>query len=193
MSILPPSTFVPGHVFRTGDLAALSANPTRLATRWVGEGFCTRLRSGLYAVNKSGTFGAVPPRTAELVRAFLAGDAFVMTGPPVWNALGLGSTQTFAHPLVYNRKRSGSFSLGGMIHRFRRVRFPSDPPLEWFVVDLLENLASVCLDPAEAEDNLAARLREGAFDREALARMAAEYGSKSTLALVRRALRGGSR
>jgi hypothetical protein len=75
-----------------------------------------------------------------------------------------------------------------MAHRFRRVRFPLDPPLEWFVVDLLENLSSVCLDPVEAEGNLAARLREEIFDREILARMAADYGRKSTLALVQRAL-----
>ena len=123
-----------------------------------------------------------------MLRAFQDGDAFIITGPPVWNALGLGSTQMFAHPLVYNRKRSGLFNLGGRMFDLRRVRFPDHPTLEWFVVDLLENLASVCLDPYETAAVLAARVAEGAFEPEALSAMAAHYGTKATQALIRRAV-----
>lgn len=188
MTPLPP-TFVPGHVFRTRDLAGLSANPTRLAMRWMSAGICTRLRNGLYAVPEISKFGTVPPPRLDLLRAFLNGGPFVETGPPIWNALGLGSTQMFAHPLVYNRKRSGTFRFGGRTFHLRRVRFPDDPGPEWFVIDLLEHLSSVCLDPTEAEGNLSARLREGMFDPDALTRMTAEYGTKATRALVGRALR----
>jgi hypothetical protein len=133
-------------------------------------------------------FGPAPPDRQDLLRAFLDSDAFIITGPPVWNALGLGSTQMFVHPLVYNRKRSGLFTLGGRTFDLRRVRLPDHPGLEWFVVDLLENLASVCLDPSETATVLAARISEGAFDPEALSAMAADYGTKATQALIRRAM-----
>lgn len=183
-----PSSFIPGRVFRTGELASLSANPTRTAKRWVEEGHCTCLRPGLYAVTELTKFGPAPPDRREMLRAFLDGDPFVITGPPVWNALGLGSTQMFAHPLVYNRRRSGTFSLGGRTFELRRVKFPDPPTLEWFVVDLLENLASVCLDRSGTAEILAVRLAEGVFNPEALAGMAAEYGTKATQALIRRAV-----
>jgi len=190
MKLQPPKSFTPGHVFRTRDLASLSANPTRTAKRWVDEGLCTRLRPGLYAVAELTKFGPAPPDRRDLLRAFLDGDAFVITGPPVWNTLGLGATQLFAHPLVYNRKRSGLFDLGGRTFDLRRVRFPDSPRLEWFVVDLLENLASVCLDRSETSAILAARIREGAFHPNTIAGMAAEYGTKATQAVVRQAISG---
>ena len=133
-------------------------------------------------------FGSAPPDRRDLLRSFLDGDAFVITGPPVWNTLGLGSTQMFAHPLVYNRKRSGLFNLGGRTFDLRRVKFPDQPTLEWFVVDLLENLASVCLDRSETASTLTAKLAVGAFNPDALAAMAAAYGTKATQALVRHAV-----
>jgi hypothetical protein len=188
MTIKLPSAFVPGHVFRTRDLAGLSANPSRLVKRWIAEGACTRLRNGLYAIPKPTEFGLAPPSSEDLLRTFLDGDPFVVTGPPIWNALRLGGTQLFALPLVYNRKRSGTFRLGGRTFRLRRVRFPDDPRPEWFVVDLLENLGSVCLSHDDVEGHLVVRLNEGMFDQGALARMADEYGTKSTQALVHRAL-----
>lgn len=184
---LPPS-FPPGRVFRTRELASLSANPTRTAKRWVDQGLCTRLRPGLYVVPERTRFGSAPPDRRDLLRAFLEGDDFIITGPPVWNALGLGSTQMFAHPLVYNRKRSGLFNLGGRTFDLRRVRYPDHPSLEWFVVDFLENLASVCLDRSETTKFLNERVTEGGFDPDALVTMAAQYGTKATQFLVRRAV-----
>ena len=135
-------------------------------------------------------FGPAPPDRRNLLRSFLDGGSFLITGPPVWNTLGLGSSQMFAHPLVYNRKRSGVFNLGGRTFDLRRVRFPDHPTLEWFVVDLLENLALVCLDRDETAAILASRIAEGAFDLETLAAMAAEYGSRATQALVQLLPRG---
>ena len=188
MAIQLPNAFIPGRVFRTRELAHLSANPTRTAKRWVDEGLCTRLRNGLYAIPEMTKFGPAPADRRDLLQAFLDGDPFVVTGPPVWNSLGLGSTQMFAHPLIYNRKRSGLFNLDGRTFELRRVRFPDHPSVEWFVVDLLENLDSVCLDPMEMEQNLAAHLAEGAYDREILTHMAKEFGTKATQALVRKAM-----
>lgn len=185
-----PSEMTPGRVFRTRELTAWSTNPTRLVKRWVGEGACLRLGNGLYAVPKPTEFGPAPPASGDLLRAFLGGDPFVVTGPPIWNALRLGGTQLFALPLIYNRKRSGIFRFGGSAFRLRRVRFPYPPCPEWFAVDLLENLGPMCLDAMEAERNLAARLREGALDSERLRTMSMDYGTKATQGIVRRAITG---
>lgn len=187
MTLQLPTTFAPGRVFRTRELASISSNPTRTAKRWVEEGLCTRLRNGLYAIPQKTKFGCAPPDRRDLLQAFLAGAPFVVTGPPAWNTLGLGSTQMFAHTLVYNPKRSGLFNLDGRTFDLRRIRFPEHPCVEWFVVDLLENLKSVCLDRSETEQSLVERIAEGTFDPKALTRMSDEYGTKATQALIRRA------
>lgn len=191
MSTPMPADLTPGRVFRTRDLAAWSSNPTRLLKQWVDAGTCLRLKSGLYAIPKATEFGMAPPTSDDLLARFLDGDPFVVTGPPVWNALRLGGTQLFALPLVYNRKRSGVFRLGGRAFRLRRVRFPEPTCPEWFAIDLLENLGPMCLDAAEAEAHLTARLRDGAFSGERLRQMSEEFGTKATQALVRRAILAG--
>ena len=188
MSSQLPADLNPGRVFRTRDLAVWSTNPTRMVKQWVDEGTCLRLKSGLYAIPKPTEFGMAPPTSGDLLTTFLDGDPFVVTGPPVWNALRLGGTQLFALPLVYNRKRSGVFRLGGRAFRLRRVRFPDVPCPEWYAVDFLQNLGAMCLDAAEAEGHLVARLRDGTFNGQRLQQMAEAYGTKATQALVRRAI-----
>jgi hypothetical protein len=42
-------------------------------------------------VSKS-RFGDVPPTREELLRGFLEGSPYVITGPERWNPLGLGTT-----------------------------------------------------------------------------------------------------
>ena len=104
---------------------------------------------GLFAVPRLSRFGTVPPDLQAVLTAFLEGAPFVLTGPPGWNSLGLGSTAMWAHSLVYNTKRTGDFMLGNQPVRFRRVRFPEQPTPEWFAVDLLESLstAGLSLEP----------------------------------------------
>lgn len=188
MTIHLPAAFTPGRVFRTGELAHLTPNPSRLAHRWVARGVISKLRKGLFAVPNPKWFGNAPPREEDLLRSFLKGTPYIETGPPAWNPLRLGSTQLFAYPLIYNHLRSGTFDLDGRIFRLRRVRFPYPPPLEWFVVDLLENLESVCLSSEEAETGLVEQLAGDRFDRARLMEMASTYGTQETRALVKRAI-----
>src|SRR5204862_2670747 len=125
-------------VYRTRELSAWGANPTRLAKRLLREGQLRQLAHGLFYSPQTSRFGPVPPDDVAILRAFLGDDAFVITGPPRWNALGLGATALFSATLVYNEKRSGEFRLGGRRFLLRRVRFPKVPPPEWFVIDLIE-------------------------------------------------------
>lgn len=184
---LPPG-FGPGRVFRTRDLVPWTSHPSRLLARLIADGTCKRSCRGLYGVKiPSKLFGLLPP---DVLRVWLDESPYLQTGPHIWNALGLGSTQLFAVGLIYNRKRSGRFNLRGRPLLLRRRRFPIEPCVEWYVVDLLENLGSVCLEDALAEWNLACQLKKGIYDASILVQMAREYGSKSTRALVRRAVDG---
>jgi len=172
----------PGRVYRTRELR--SANPARLAKRLVAEGQLQQLARGLFVHPRKGRFGQVPPDDAEVVRAFLDGGSFVLTGPELWNALGLGSTALFAAPLVYNRKRSGRFVLGGRPFDLRRVDFPDTPTPEWFAIDLLEHADRAGASRTDLARTLALAVGRGRFDYERLRKMAVQFGSKATRLLI---------
>ena len=178
----------PGRVYRTRDLTVWSANPPRLAKRLVNDGVLVPLAQGLFACPKHSRFGVVPPTDEELIRAFLDGTPFVFTGPDHWNALGLGSTALFAAPLVYNTKRSGTFELGGRQFVLRRVAFPDSPPIEWFVIDLLEHANQAAISRADVAMALTRALSRNAFDRRELREMARRYGTRTTQAVVEAAM-----
>ncbi|MGH7443065.1 MAG: hypothetical protein ACREKE_10375 [bacterium] len=174
----------PGMAYRTRDLAAWSANPPRLAKRLVRDGQLVPLAHGLFLHPTPSRFGPAPASDQELMRVFLDGTPFVFTGPERWNALGLGSTALFAHPLVYNTKRSGLFRLGGRSFQLRRVAFPPAPSREWFAVDLLEHADQAGTSRVELAAALGRSLASGAFSPGVLAKMVKSYGSKAIQALV---------
>ncbi len=174
-----------GRVYRTEELRQYGANPTRLAQRLVKEGALHGMAQGLYACLKQSKFGLVPPTSEALMQAFLKGDAYVFTGPPKWNALRLGTSVEHAAELVYNRKRSGTFELGGRRFVLRRVAFPQSPPAEWYVIDLLEHADQAATSAEQVAELLAVRVAEGVFDADLLEMIARSYGTKTTQALVR--------
>jgi hypothetical protein len=178
----------PGRVYRTRDLAVWTANPPRLAKRLVSDGTLLPLAHGLFVCPKRSRFGVVPPPDEELIRTFLDGAPFVFTGPDRWNALGLGSTASFAAPLVYNTKRSGTFEFNGRKFVLRRVAFPESPPVEWFVIDLLEHVNQAATSRADVATALTRALSRNAFDRRELREMARRYGTRSTQAVVESAM-----
>lgn len=179
----------PGRAYRTRDLRRWSANPTRLARRLVDEGKLREAAHGLFYAPQKTRFGAAPASDEALLRAFLGGDPFVMTGPPYWNALGLGSTAMFAVTLVYNTRRSGEFRLCGRRFLLRRVYFPKTPTPEWYIVDLLQHHDTSGAPLDDLRTGLVAAMRQEKWDRSRLREMARTYGTKSTLAVVESALR----
>jgi hypothetical protein len=189
MSAASQPELKPGCAYRTRDLRRWSANPTRLARRLVQEGKLREAAHGLYYAPIPSTFGPAPASSEELLRAFLGGEPYLLTGPPYWNSLGLGSTAMFAVTLVYNTRRSGEFRLGGRRFLLRRVYFPEQPTAEWFIVDLLQHHDMAGAGLSELRAGLVATLRSGRWDRARLREMAETYGTKATLALVDEALR----
>lgn len=178
----------PGKMYRTYELRRFSANPARLARRLVREGKLQQAAHGMFYVPIQSRFGQAPPSDDEILRGFLGNSPFVITGPPKWNALGLGTTAMFASTLVYNKKRTGEFSFDGRRFLLRRVYFPENPPPEWYVVDLLQHHDMAGVSIAELEERLVATLRDGRWNRKRLRAMAGKYGTKSTLALIERSL-----
>lgn len=173
-----------GCAFRTRDLARWGKNPVRLAKRLVHEGRLREAAHGLYYTPITSKFGPAPVPDEVLLRAFLDGAPFLISGPPRWNALGLGSTAMFASTLVYNKQRTGKFVLDGRQFFLRRVYFPDHPTPEWFVVDLLRHHEMAGLALSELLPNLVVALRERRWAADELHTMAETYGSKTTLALA---------
>jgi hypothetical protein len=177
-----------GKVYRTRDLTAWGANPTRLAKRLLSEGQLRQLAHGLFYSPRPSRFGPVPPTDEEILRGFLGTDDFVITGPPWWNALGLGTTAAFPVTLAYNSKRSGEFRFGSRRFQLRRIRYPRQPSAEWFVVDLIEHHEMAGASLADIERAIARALEERRFDAAKLRMTASEYGTADTRALIGRCL-----
>lgn len=175
-----------GRVYRTLQLRAWGANPTRLARRLEANGTLVSLGYGLWLAPRMTRFGRAPATDEVLLDAFLDGTPWVKTGPVAWNALGLGTTSLFAHPLVYNGKRTGRFVIGGRTFDLRRQTFPVNPPKEWFVVDLLRHTDASGVDREQVVRALAA-CREG-FDAVVLRDMAARFGTRKEQDALARAL-----
>ena len=187
ISTMPPLNqpkLTPGRVYRTREFRKWGANAPRLAKRLFMSGTIIPLAHGLFAVPKRSRFGPVPPADDEVIRAFLSSTQFLFTGPDRWNALGLGTTALWAMPLVYNTKRSGTFTLGGRRFMLKRVAFPAKPPPEWFVVDLLENADLAGVSRSDLAGALQRALRAGSFDGNRLREMAKAFGTRKTQQLV---------
>ena len=188
MSLAARPNLEPGKTYRTQELRRFSANPARLAHRLVREGKLQQAAHGLFYAPVLSRFGQAPPSEDEILRGFLGSSPFVITGPPKWNALGLGATAMFASTLAYNQKRTGEFTFDGRRFLLRRVYFPENPSPEWYVIDLLQHHDMAGVSPTELMDRLVMTLREGKWDREQLHAMAEQYGTKATLALVEQSL-----
>lgn len=81
-----------------------------------------------------------------------------------------------------------SLSLAGCSHILRRVAFPENPPVEWFVVDLFENAEQAGVSRAEPGSALQRALERKTFDRNCLRDMAHRFGTKRTWLLIESAL-----
>ena len=186
--MLSPDRMTPGRAYRTRELRAFSANPTRWANSLVSRGELRRLAQGLFYRPEQTFFGPVAPTEKEVLRAFFGSHPFLVTGPYYWNALDLGATALWTMGLVYNDQRTGEVLLGGQRYRLRRTRFPITPTPEWYVVDFLNNADAAGADPSLAGTLLVRALRSGRFEARSLRAMAEEYGRPAARTRIFRAL-----
>lgn len=139
---------------------------------------------GIYYAPLQSKFGPAPVTDEVLLQAFLGGTPFLISGPPRWNPLGLGSTAVFAAKLVYNTQRTGKFALDGRRFLLRRVTFPQQPSPEWFAVDLVRHHGMEGVALSELRERLGVAIREHRYNTSLLHEMARTYGTIATLAVV---------
>jgi hypothetical protein len=165
----------PGQVYRRADLALWSKSVDRHLDALVKDGTLQKLSQGLYHYPEKTVFGKTPPSEEKLVRGFLKDDRFLLTSPNAYNALGVGTTQLYNKKTVYNHKRHGDFTLGGMTFSFRvKPHFPRKATPEFLLVDLLNNLDQLAEDPSWVLENL--RARASKMDQRKLLASVREYG-----------------
>ena len=137
----------PGQVYRRTDLKIWSKAVDRQLKQLVVDGVLQKMSQGLYYCPAKVSFGEVPPKDEELVRAFLKSDDFLITSPNFYNSLGVGTTQLYNKRVVYNHKRHGKLVLGGKVFDFRlKHKFPRELTKEFLFVDLLNNLKELAED-----------------------------------------------
>lgn len=166
----------PGRVYRRKDLARWSTSVDRHLHQLVKEGRLRKVSGGLYMAPRMTRFGPAPAAPEEMVMSFLDDDRFLLVSPNAYNGLGVGTTQLYNKPVVYNRKRHGDFELNGRPFEFRRrPSFPKALSEEFLLVDLLHNLDRLAEDRESVRERALARAR--AFDRKRLAKAVYDYDS----------------
>lgn len=174
----------PGRVYRRQNLASISTAIDRDLKSLIDSGQARKLAGGLYCRAGANTFGAATPDEREIVRAFLKSNDFLLVSHKDFNQLGLGPARLFGNRVVYNRKRSGYFQLGGQRFRFRIVRaYPRSPSKEYLLVDLLNHAGEFPGDAGRVIESLESRPH--ALDREKLAACLARYGGLRARNLLR--------
>ncbi len=150
-----------GQVYRRKDLARWSNAVDRHLKQLLEEGRLEKVSGGVYMVPRDTRYGKAPASPTKLVEAFLGDDRFLMVSPNAYNGLGVGTTQLYNEPVVYNHKRHGHFNLDGRPYDFRRrMTFPSKATAEFLLVDLLHNLDHLPEDKNEVLPRVLARAQE---------------------------------
>lgn len=174
----------PGQVYRRKELAVWSKAVDRHLRLLLDEGRIEKVGPGLYMVPRKTRFGDAPATPEKLVESFLGDDRFLLVSPNAYNSLGLGTTQLYNEPVVYNRKRHGHFELDGRTYDFRmRACIPSGLSEEFLLVDLLHNLGRLPEDKTTVLPKALKRARS--MDRSRLSRAVKDFGSARAARLLR--------
>lgn len=177
----------PGQVYRRKDLEKFSTSVDRHLRQLVDEGRLKKVSGGVYMAPRKTRFGPAPAVPEKLVETFLNDDRYLLVSPNAYNGLGVGTTQLYNEPVVYNLKRHGRFKLGGRFYQFRKK--PSVPARlteEVLLVDLLQNLDRLAENKAEVLPRALRRARM--MDPGRLAKAARDFGSVRAERLVSQAL-----
>lgn len=172
-------SFIPGHVYRRSELKRLSSNIDRHLAALVAHGYLEKLSTGLYSAPRTTSFGPAPVDIHAVLQCFLKDDHFVFYGLGEFNSLGLGTTQMYNHLIVFNRKRTGNFNLGGHQFTFYRWReAPKHLTEEFLVIELLNRLEELSEDREVILLRLKNKIKN--FNQKKLLYASAHYGTLST-------------
>lgn len=169
-----------GRVYRRDELLHFSKAVDRDLNSLTRGGLLQKVAAGLYYKPSRSLFGALPPNDQDLVASFLKKDVFLLYSWNTYNSLGLGLTQLYNQPIVYNRKRHGLFKLGNKTFDFRRPLrgFPTEISTEFLLVDLVNNLNELAEDIDAVKNKIKQNLQK--FDLEKVSYFAKMYGKVGT-------------
>lgn len=169
-----------GRVYRRDELLHLSKAIDRDLSLLTRNGYLEKVAAGLYYKPANSLFGALPPNDRDLVESFLKEDNFLLYSWNLYNSLGLGLTQLYNQPVVYNQKRHGLFKLGNKTFDFRRPLrgFPKELTPEFLLVDLVNNLNELAEDTVLVKDKIKKSMSK--FNLKRLAYSAKKYGKVGT-------------
>jgi hypothetical protein len=180
----------PGQVYRRKDLARWSNAVDRHVRQLVEEGRLEKVSAGVYMMPRKTRFGVASAKPEKLVETFLGDDRFLMVSPSAFNGLGVGTTQLYNEPVVYNRKRHGKFTLDGRVYDFRmRPWVPNRLSKEILLVDLLHNLDRLPEDKLAVLPRALERAKE--MDCSRLAKAVQDFGSARAERLLAPVLKRG--
>jgi hypothetical protein len=180
----------PGQVYRRKDLARWSNAVDRHVRQLVEEGRLEKVSAGVYMIPRKTRFGVASAKPEKLVETFLGDDRFLMVSPSAFNGLGVGTTQLYNEPVVYNRKRHGKFTLDGRVYDFRmRPWVPNRLSKEILLVDLLHNLDRLPEDKLAVLPRALERAKE--MDCSRLAKAVQDFGSARAERLLAPVLKRG--
>lgn len=166
-------------MYRRENLEQYSSSVDRDLSNLVKEGALRKAARGVYYVPRKTAFGQAPPDDKELVRGFLKDNRFLLTSPNAYNSLGLGTTQLYNQPVVYNHKRHGNFKLGNRTYSFRlKPHFPRQLTMEFLLVDLVNNLNQLAENGAEVLAKVKGKAKE--MDSPKLRAAVRQYGNVRT-------------
>jgi len=173
-----------GEVYRREDLVPFSGAVDRELANLVKNEIMVKLRNGLYHYPKISVVGKLPPDETKVVRKFLKDDNFLLTSPNLYNSLGLGTTQLYNKPTVYNHKRKGEVKLGNRTFNFvDKSSFPKKNSTEFLLVDLLNNISAI----AEDANRILSKVEEkvSTMDKSKLRKAVESYGTPRTKSFMR--------
>lgn len=133
------------------------------------------------------------PQLDVWLPVFLRGSCYAVSGPAKWNELPFQYTKVdpkFPELVVYNMSRTGDVPFDDRIISFSRRNFPDQTSKEWLVVDLIEQGEKFGWDwNADLEERLRHALQHHALDKGLLAKVAQDFGTKSTQAHIERSIK----
>lgn len=167
-----------GKIYRSDMLSEYSNNLSRDLASLVKESRLKKAGPGLYyKPKKLGSFD-IPVDKRSLAKEFLKVKAgsFLVRYLSDFHRLRLGTTQHSKKVYVYNKKRSGDFTLDGVEYAFRKRKFPRVDSQEYLLVDMLNSLKELGENSTKLLTNLERRLPDMELDINKLLEASEKYG-----------------
>jgi hypothetical protein len=125
------------------------------------------------------------------IQEFLGSSDFLIAGTRAWYGNGIRLGQTVKHCIttVYNKSIDGIFFLDGMPVKFKFVRtdYPEQASKEFWVIDMLNNMAALDISHREAVLNLKRCIQESQFNVPKLFAECDHFGNEQAKIILNKA------